>query len=91
MATINFDIPDAEAMTLLQSMAKKYQGLTIPATKAEKEALLTKLIQRDIVKSMAQMIIEEKQQEAVNIIKATPYLTEDPLEAELKLVAPVEQ
>jgi hypothetical protein len=88
MATITFDIPDQKALLLLDMMSKRYQGIQIPSNKAGKEALLTKLIQQEIINSMRQMIAQQKQAEAVQTIKADPDLAESPLEAELKIVAP---
>jgi len=84
MTKISFDIPDAKALLLLGMLSKRYQGLTIPKTKAEKEALLTKLIQQQIVESMRQVISQQKQAEAIQAIKADADLAETPFEAELK-------
>jgi hypothetical protein len=84
--TISFDIPNAKAELLLDALVKRYAGLTVPETNADKATLLNKLIQQQLVESMRAMIREQKQVEAVQQIQADVDLAETPLEAELKSV-----
>jgi hypothetical protein len=85
---ITLEIPDGKTDILLSELAKRYQGLRIPETNAQKKALLAKLIQQQVTDLLRQTIVREKQAEAVQTIKADADLAETSLEAEMKLVAP---
>lgn len=90
MATIKLNIPDAKALILLETLASKY-GIEVPKERADKEALLNKILNQQIVDSLRGIIREQKQVEATQAIQADNDIAETELEAEVKARADVSQ